>query len=43
MEEEDEKRGGPGRISFDEFEMLMKGPKGPGLGFVGDWIDKASF
>jgi len=43
VEEEDEKRGGPGRISFDEFEMLMKGPKGPGLGFVGDWIDKASF
>lgn len=43
VEEEDEKRGGPGRISFEEFEMLMKGPKGPGLGFVGDWIDKASF
>ena len=43
IEQEDKDRGGPGRISFPEFEEIMKGPKGQKLGFVGAWIDMASF
>ena len=43
IEAEDEKRGGPGKLSLVEFEEIMKGPKGQGLGFVGAWIEMASF
>lgn len=43
VEEEDERRGGPGRISQEEFEILIRNGKGQGLGFLGDWIDKANF
>lgn len=39
----DEKRGGWGRIGWAEFEEIMKGPKGQGLGFVGNWVEMAIF
>lgn len=43
IQKEDEERGGPGRISFEEFEEIMTGPRGPRLAFVGSWIHLASF
>lgn len=43
IKKEDEERGGPGRINFNEFVEIMKGPKGARLGFVGLWIEMASF
>lgn len=43
IEKEDEERGGPGRINFEEFEEIMTGPRGPRLAFVGSWIHLASF
>ena len=39
----DAERGGPGRISRDEFEEIMRGPKGAELGFLGAWIEMATF
>lgn len=36
-------RGGPGRINFEEFEDIMRGAHASDLGFVGTWIDMASF
>ena len=43
LEAEDEERGGPGRLSFAEWEDVMKGEKGHALGFLGSWIEIASF
>jgi hypothetical protein len=43
VEREDKERGGRGRLSFDEFEEIMKGERGKKLGFVGAWIEMASF
>jgi len=43
LEAEDRERGGPGRISFAEFEEVMKGERGAGLGFLGEWLDKVGF
>ena len=43
LEAEDKERGGPGRLSFAEWEEIMKGPKGPSLGFLASWIEIASF
>lgn len=43
LEAEDEERGGPGRLSFAEWEDIMKGEKGQALGFLGSWIEIASF
>ena len=43
IEKEDEERGGPGRINFEEFEEIMTGPRGPKLAFLGSWIHLASF
>ena len=43
LEAEDEERGGPGRLSFKEWHEVMKGDKGAGLGFLGSWIEIASF
>ena len=43
VEKEDVERGGPGRLSFGEFEEIMAGERGRGLGFVGAWIEMASF
>ena len=40
---EDEERGGPGRLNFAEWEDVMKGEKGLSLGFLGSWIEIASF
>ena len=40
---EDEERGGPGRLNFAEWEDVMKGEKGLALGFLGSWIEIASF
>ena len=39
----DADRGGPGRISLEEFEEIMNGPKAEDLGFLGAWIEKATF
>ena len=43
IKEREELRGGWGRISWEEFEEIMKGPKGPSLGFVGNWLDVANY
>lgn len=43
IEAEDAERGGPGRISFEEFVELWMGKKGQELKFVGSWIEMASF
>ncbi|CAF9906786.1 MAG: hypothetical protein ALECFALPRED_002647 [Alectoria fallacina] len=43
LEAEDKERGGPGRLSFAEWEDIMKGEKGQALGFLGSWIEIASF
>jgi len=40
---EDEERGGAGRLNFEEWEEVMKGDKGQSLGFLGSWIEMASF
>ena len=39
MEEDDRKRGGPGRLSLADYTQIMKGDKGEALGFVGSWIE----
>lgn len=36
-------RGGEGRLSFEEFEQIMRGKHGRDLVFVSTWIDMASF
>lgn len=38
-----EARGGEGKLSFEEFEKIMKAKRGVDLGFVGTWIDMANF
>lgn len=43
LEEGDNNRGGPGRVSWGEFEEIMKGPKGQDLAFLGSWIEMATF
>lgn len=43
IEAEDNERGGPGRISYPEFEEYFLGPKSTALGFVGQWVEMASF
>lgn len=43
LEAEDKERGGPGRLSFAEWEDIMRGEKGQPLGFLGSWIEIASF
>ncbi len=43
IEHEDEERGGPGRLNFEEFEEIMKGHKGSKLGFLDSWIEMANF
>ncbi|KAL8688777.1 MAG: hypothetical protein Q9218_005392 [Villophora microphyllina] len=43
IEEDDRKRGGAGRLSLEDFEMVMEGGKGAGLGFIGSWIESAAF
>lgn len=40
---EDKERGGPGRLSFAEWKDIMRGEKGQALGFLGSWIEIASF
>ena len=43
LEAEDKERGGPGRLSFAEWEDIVKGEKGQALGFLGSWMEVASF
>ncbi|KAL8867076.1 MAG: hypothetical protein Q9174_005895 [Haloplaca sp. 1 TL-2023] len=43
IEEDDLSRGGPGRLNLQDFENIMTGDKGQGLGFVGSWIDMCAF
>ncbi|KAI9826742.1 MAG: hypothetical protein M1819_007287 [Sarea resinae] len=43
MEREIAERGGPGKLSFAEFEEVMKSDKGRKLQFVGAYIEMASF
>ena len=40
---DDGERGGPGRLSYEEFLEIMDGPRGIELGFLGNWIEMASF
>ena len=39
VHQEDNTRGGPGKLSRTEYEELVKGPKGPQLAFLGNWVD----
>ncbi|MCJ1308850.1 hypothetical protein MMC25_002505 [Agyrium rufum] len=41
--DDSKERGGPGLLDFKEFEQIMTGEKGKTLGFVGAWIELASF
>ncbi|KAI4194968.1 MAG: hypothetical protein LQ350_007454 [Teloschistes chrysophthalmus] len=43
IERDDDKQGGPGRLSLEDFETLMEGNKALGLGFIGSWIESATF
>ncbi|KAI4287628.1 MAG: hypothetical protein L6R35_003114 [Caloplaca aegaea] len=43
IEEDDQKRGGPGRLNVHDYELIMEGDKGQGLGFVGSWVETAAF
>ena len=43
LEHDDEQRGGPGRLNFEEFEEVMQGEKGKAFGFLGTWLEMASF
>ncbi len=43
IEAEDVARGGPGRMSFSEFEDLFRGKRREELGFVGSWVELATF
>ncbi len=43
IDEDDQKRGGPGRLSFDEFKEVFTGTEGPSMGFLGAWLDMAVF
>jgi len=38
-----EARGGEGKLSFEEFEKIMKAKRSIDLGFVSTWIDMANF
>ncbi|KAL8785885.1 MAG: hypothetical protein Q9213_003117 [Squamulea squamosa] len=39
IEEDDIRRGGPGRLDLTDFTNIMEGDKGQGLGFVDSWIE----
>ena len=41
--DEDEARGGAGKLSFAEFEEILTGPRGANLGFLGSWIELVNF
>ena len=43
LEYEDKERGGPGRLIYEEFEEIMEWAKGESLGFLGTWMETASF
>ncbi|MCJ1380402.1 hypothetical protein MMC17_003505 [Xylographa soralifera] len=43
IEKEDLERGGAGKISLQEFEEIMDGPRGATLAFVGAWLHMATF
>ncbi|KAI4184399.1 MAG: hypothetical protein L6R41_004751 [Letrouitia leprolyta] len=43
IEDDDISRGAPGRLNLHDYELIMEGEKGEGLGFVGGWIETAVF
>ena len=43
VQREDDGRGGPGRISLEEFEEIMEGPRGERLAFIGSWVHMATY
>ena len=43
IEAEDERRGGPGRISYEEFREVVQGREEESMEFVGAWLDLAVF
>ena len=43
LEAEDEERGGPGRMSEEEFLQIMLGERGRALEFVGEWMNLTAF
>ena len=43
LEDEDEQRGGPGRLSEKEFLEIMLGERGKGLEFLSEWMNFTTF
>ena len=43
LQAEDRERGGPGRLTFQEFEAIMTGERGEDLGFLASWLEIAAF
>jgi len=43
LAKEVEARGGEGKLSFEEFEKIMKAKRSIDLSFVSTWIDMANF
>jgi Ca2+-binding EF-hand superfamily protein len=43
VDREAQARGGPARLSFEEFEAIMQGKNGRSLGFVEGWLELGSF
>lgn len=42
-EQDIDKAGGPGRLNFEEFDVLMRGEKSRALAFVDSWFELGSF
>ena len=43
LEEEDQRRGGSGRLNLEEFENIMNGPRGTRLAFTGMFFEMMNF
>ena len=43
VEREDDERGGAGKLSFAEFDEILKGPRGSELGLLGSWVEMVNF
>ncbi|KAL9602413.1 MAG: hypothetical protein Q9219_001837 [cf. Caloplaca sp. 3 TL-2023] len=43
IEEDDQARGGSGRLNLHDYELIMEGDKGQALGFLGNWVETAAF
>ncbi|KAL8699043.1 MAG: hypothetical protein Q9201_006231 [Fulgogasparrea decipioides] len=43
IEEDDRKRGGSGRLTLYDFQLIMDGDKGASTGFIAHWVETAAF